>query len=285
MPRIAEKISDDEAEGKISHLERRAVMDGGLREEPTLQEYESVDVNDSNVIRPKLKQWDPAKKRTAAERKAYAGAEHDDRRVLVFPTVKPKEEKRYRRRKPWSPMDENDVPDPDFKRKSDADKFKIVRRRVPDPCSEGEFIEVDANVIRDELARMLAWRQINVLQFDTGRELEALFDATERGDLHAADPTRDIVQNDTRDYVNCAHLDKVKRLEHLKRHLLTVIGKGGVTVLWWVVKDGIPIKEIAAHLGARGHKPVLRELKDALDDLALYFHEVTKPDKWQRFAA
>jgi hypothetical protein len=283
VARVAEKISDDEAEGKAPRDERDSFMDKPLGQAP-LQDRDCIDVNDDNVIRPKLRQWNPAKQRTAPECEAYAGAKRDSRNVLVFPAVKPKP-KKHRRRKPWSPMDANDIPDPKFDPR-DNKRLEIVKRRVPDPFSKtGAHIDVDANVIGDQLVKMLGWRQITALQFDTARKLEQLFDETALGDLRAADTTRDIV-----DCAQPAHewcnADRVDKINSFRNWLSTLtFNKKGATLLWWIVRDGIPIKHIAAHMGCKDHKPILREFKIALDDLTEYFDNIAKPDKWQRFAA
>jgi hypothetical protein len=52
--------------------------------EAPLQDRDCIDVNDDeNVIRPKLIQWNPAKKRTAPERDAYVGAKRVAVKIAV----------------------------------------------------------------------------------------------------------------------------------------------------------------------------------------------------------
>jgi hypothetical protein len=295
VARVAEKISDDEAEGKTPRDERRGLMDRSLGEAPLqdhdciemdrdLKERESVADYCDSVIRPKLIQWNPAKKRTAPERDAYAGAKRVGN-VIKFPTVEPPKPKKHRRRKPWSPMDKNDIPDPKFDPKENK-RLEIVKRRVPDPFSKtGAYIEVDANLIGDQLVRMLGWRQITNLQFDTGRKLEQLFDETELGDLRAADTTRDIVDcaRPAHEWCNADRVDKINFFRKWLKQLL--FDKQRATYLWWIVRDGIPIKHVATHMGCKDHKPILREFKIGLDELTEYFDSIGKPDPWQRFAA
>jgi hypothetical protein len=275
MPRIADKVSDDEAEGKASRDERRSFMDKG--DGPELQDYECDDVNE---VKPKpLKRYDAAKRRTAPERKAYAGAERGTDNVIRFPTVPRPKAKRYRRGKPWSPMDANDKPDPKFNPK-DNPQLEIVKRRVPNPFNPNEHIEVDANLIGDQLGQLLARRQLTRAQFDAGRHLEELFEATETGALKSRDTTRDIIDCAQPAHQWCA-AGRVDASNTLHRLLSNQFSKYHATIITWVIKDGVPIKTIATHLGFKDHKPVLTDLKDALNDFEL----IGKPDKWQRFAA
>jgi hypothetical protein len=160
-------------------------------------------------------------------------------------------------------------------------RLEIVKRQVPDPFSKiGACIEVDANLIGDQLGRMLRYRQLTRLQYDAGRRIEELFDATESGDLRSVDMTRDII-----DCVQPGHewssASRVDALRTLRKLFETQFSHYHAKILWWAIRDGVPIKTIAAHFGFKDHKPILAELKEALDDFA----RIGKPDKWQRFAA
>jgi hypothetical protein len=296
MTRIAKGISDDEAMGRAPADERDSFLDRGrdagrplqdrdIEEmDRELKEGESVKQYTDRILNKKRrekKKVDPAEERLAAERDAYNAGERRGN-FIQFPQVKYKP-KRVRRCKPWSPMDKNDVADPKFDPRNNK-RLEIVKRRVLDPFSTtGEHIVVDANLIGDQLGRMFNRGQILKSQFEAGRNIEAMFHATENGDLRSVDVTRDVIDGVQPGYEwsGANRVDNLKKLHDLFERLARQFSPYHAKILWWVIKDGIPLKTIAQHFGHKDHKQILADMKEALDDFAL----IGRPDKWERFAA
>jgi len=293
MTRIAKGISDDEALGKVPADERDSFMDRGRdagrplqgHDVEEMEEGESAKQYADRILGKRRKttkpKEDPAEKRRAAERDAYNAGERRGN-LIQFPTVKYKPP-RFRRCKPWSPMDKNDVADPKFDPRKNP-RLEIVKRRVLDPFSTtGEHIVVDANLIGDQLMKMRSRGQITESELEAGRNIEAMFHATENGDMRSVDMTRDVIDGvqPGHEWGGANRVDNLKKVHDLFERLARQFSPYHAKILWWVIRDGIPLKTIAAHFGHKDHKQILADMKEALGD----FNLIGKPDKWQRFAA
>lgn len=174
------------------------------------------------------------------------------------------------------------LPDID-RRLAEADKpfnGDVAARAVDDPFStEGHKIAVSASLRDDPLARLHVRRQITDAQFNAGRRLQSLFEASQIGSVKAIDPGKEAV-----DGGRCPE-PLTDRQAHAAAELAEVryeLGSRDYALVWSVLGDRQFIEQYARATGVKSQRTIdflSRSFRDALERCAKLWGARGKPIK------
>lgn len=163
---------------------------------------------------------------------------------------------------------------------------RTTERRVENPYEQGRSVVVTASLRGDPLARLFARKQIDECQYEAGRYVQGLFEATSLGSVHSIDPLQEAVDGGgggTGEPITDRHLKAGKALQRAR----LTLGARSYELMRAVLSERQFIEQIAGNSGLVGNiaiRSLSRRFQDCLDELAVLFGFAgeSRPSRAQR---